>query len=150
MATAHSYKVGVPGGPGRLTFGETGTENDFSCQVAECALNPDKDAEDAIKVLCGGSVPGAVTYTWALAGNFNQDLRTAGNPDAESGINIYCLQHAGEEVAFEFTPNSTESPGFSGMVTIDPIAIGGEVGSVAQAEFEFSVTGQPQIIPATP
>lgn len=143
---AHSYKIGTQAGPGVLKFGATGSEQDFSCQASSCALEPDKDAEDAIKVLCGDSVAGAVTYTWNLTGTFLQDLRTG----ATQGITMYCLEHAGQEVDFVFTPNSTESPGFKGKVTIDPIAIGGDSGDVATADFEFAVTGQPQVIPPTP
>lgn len=138
----HAYKVGDPSGPGILKFGEPGSEADFSCQASEMALEPDKDQEDAVKVLCGGSVAGATTYNWSLTGTLFQDLRTG----ATEGFTIYTLRNAGKEVPFVFTPNSVESPGFKGVVVIDPTKIGGEVGSKATADIEFAVVGTPQLI----
>ena len=140
----HAYIVGAPSGPGILKFGEAGSQLDFSCQATEIALEPDKDQEDAVKVLCGDSVAGATTYNWALTGTAFQDLRTG----ATEGFTIYTLNNAGKEVPFTFTPNSTESPGFKGLVTIDPTKIGGEVGGKATADFEFAVTGTPQLVTA--
>lgn len=133
---ANSYKVG----PGTLKLGETGTATDFSCQFSDIALVPDKDSEDAIKVLCGDEIAGDVTYTWSLTGNLVQDL-------ADTGITTYTLANAGKTVPFEFSPLTT-GPSFTGKVQIDPTKIGGEVGKTATSEFEFAVVGTPQRVPA--
>lgn len=132
---AKSYKVG----PGTLEFGETGTPTDFSCQFSTIQLDPSKDSEDALKVLCGDSIPGDVAYSWALSGTLVQDL-------GDQGISLYTLSNAGKTVPFRFIPKSGAN-GFSGSVVIDPTRIGGEVGRTATADFEFQVVGQPVVVP---
>ncbi|MFJ1461002.1 hypothetical protein [Nocardia sp. N2S4-5] len=134
-----SYKVG----PGTLKLGETGTETDFSCQFSDIALVPGKDSEDALKVLCGDTIPGDVTYTWTLTGTLVQDI-------TDAGITLYTLSNAGKTVPFQYSPKS-DTNGFSGSLVIDPTKIGGEVGKTATADFEWDVVGLPQLVPpATP
>lgn len=135
---AQTYKVG----PGVLKLGETGTETDFSCQFSDIALEPSKDSEDAIKVLCGDEIPGDVTYSWALKGTLIQSLK-------DQGITLYTLSNAGKTVPFVYSPRTGEN-GFSGNLVIDPTKIGGEVGKTATADFEFQVVGQPTLVPVTP
>ncbi|MFD4355830.1 hypothetical protein ACFWPX_24990 [Nocardia sp. NPDC058518] len=132
---AQTYKVG----PGTLAFGEVGTPNDFSCQFTDIALEPSKDSEDALKVLCGDQIPGDVTYTWVLKGTLVQSLQ-------DTGITLYTLAQAGNTVPFRFSPKSGAN-GFSGSVVIDPTKIGGEVGKTATADFEFQVVGLPVLVP---
>lgn len=135
---AKSYKVG----PGTLKLGATGTETDFSCQFSDIALEPDKSSEDAIKVLCGDSIAGDVTYTWKLKGTLVQDIE-------DNGISLYTLAQAGNTVPFQFLPKNGEN-GFTGSVVIDPTKIGGEIGKTATADFEWDVVGLPQLLAPAP
>ncbi|WP_024794197.1 hypothetical protein [Tomitella biformata] len=133
---ANSYKMG----PGTLTIGETGTLQDMSCQITSAKLSPDKDAEDDLNVLCGDVVPGEVTYTWTLNGTLVQDL----SPD---GVNLWSLTNAGAQLPFTFTPSTAVGQAFAGIVTVDPLEIGGDVKTKPTADFEWSLVGQPTVTP---
>ena len=65
-------------GPGTVKIGETGTEVDFSCQVTAAHVDWTADADDAVTVLCGESVPGARRYSSVLAGSLLSDLGLVG------------------------------------------------------------------------
>ncbi|MFC8387049.1 hypothetical protein [Nocardia sp. NPDC057272] len=130
-----SYKVG----PGTLELGEVGTPTDFSCQFTDIALEPSKDSEDAMNVLCGDQIPGDVTYAWTLKGTLVQSLE-------DTGITLYTLANQGKTVPFRFIPK-TGANGFSGSVVIDPTKIGGPVRATAVADFEWSVVGNPVLVP---
>lgn len=127
-------------GPGNLVLGSVGTTIDISAQITEAVLTPSKDAEDNLNTLSGDVVPGDVTYTFALKGTVVQDW-------SETGINKFCLEHAGETMPFTFEPNNTSGPTLSGNLTIDPIDIGGKVKTKPTAEFEFSLVGKPTWTP---
>lgn len=129
---AKSYKMG----PGTLTVGETGSPQDMSCQITSAKLTPSKDAEDDLNVLCGDVVPGEVTYTWALAGTLVQDLSTG-------GVNLWSLANAGLQLPFTFTPSTAVGQTFTGILTVDPLEIGGDVKTKPTADFEWSLVGQP-------
>lgn len=132
-------------GPGTLKLGTTpGT--DFSCQVQSMAINVDKDEGDALTVLCGDSVPGAIKYAYTLAGTLLQDFITA-------GLQAFTWTNAGKQVDFEYVPQ-TGATTFkaSGKVVIDPMAIGtsdGEFGDVMTADVEWSCVGTPTVVWAT-
>lgn len=122
-------------GPGRLLIGPTGTEKDFSCQITGAALVPDKDKEDSVKTLCGDTVAGAVTYTWALEGELVQDELTA------SSLLKWCKDNAGTEQPFIYEPKiGTGLMSAVGTLVVDPLQVGGdEVGQKPTSEFEFEV-----------
>lgn len=128
-------------GPGTLKLGELpGT--DFSCQVQSLGVNVEKDEGDPVRVLCGDSVPGAISYTYTLAGTLLQDF-------IESGLQAFTWTNAGVQVPFEYVPN-TGATGTKvvGMVVMDPMAYGtsdGEYGDVLTADVEWSCVGQPEI-----
>lgn len=123
-------------GPGTLSIGEVGTLIEFSCQVTEAVLSPDKDQEDDLNTLCGDTVKGEITYTWSLKGTVVQDWST-------TGINKFCHTNAGLSLPFTFTPHTALGPTLSGVLTVDPIDFGGKVKEKPTADFEFSVTGKP-------
>ncbi|MFC9895039.1 hypothetical protein ACFVMC_15245 [Nocardia sp. NPDC127579] len=134
-----SYKMG----PGTLTLGEVGTLIDISCQITSATLTPDKDKEDDLNTLCGDVVPGEVTYSWALNATIVQDLTTG-------GINEWSLTHAGEQVPFKFVPNTALEKGYQGVLTVDPLAIGGDVRTRPTSDVEWSLVGQPAPYDPTP
>jgi hypothetical protein len=126
-------------GPGTLTFGETGTPFDASCQLASGVVAWDKDADDPIRVLCGDTVAGNVTYTATLSGTFLQDLTE------QTGLVNYTWENKGVTVPFEFVPNTAAGATVTGNLTIDPLDVGSddEYGSVMQSDFEWDVVGEP-------
>lgn len=122
-------------GPGTLTLGETGSDMDISCQVSAVTLEPDKDEDDPINLLCGESVSGAIEYSWKLNATILQDW-------SSEGINKWSLDNAGETVEFEFSPR-TDGPVITGELVVDPLAIGGDVGSKPNSEVEWNLVGSP-------
>lgn len=138
---AKSYKMG----PGTLTVGEVGSATgiDISCQVTKGVLKPNKDAEDDLNVLCGDVIPGEVTYTWVLEATVAQDL-------SAGGINLWALENMGKQLPFKFVPNTELKTGFTGTLTVDPIAIGGDVKTKPTSDLEWSLVGQPVVVPPAP
>ncbi|WP_330182822.1 hypothetical protein OHB26_03665 [Nocardia sp. NBC_01503] len=134
-----SYKMG----PGTLTLGDVGTNIDISCQITSATLSPDKNKDDDLNTLCGGVLAGEITYDWTLKATIIQDLST-------NGINTWSLTHAGEQVPFKFVPNTVLDKGFQGTLTVDPLAIGGDVKTRPTADVEWSVVGQPVAYDPTP
>jgi hypothetical protein len=129
-------------GPGTLTIGATGSEVDFSCQVTAAHVDWTADAEDAVQVLCGESVPGARVYSAVLAGTLFQDLDAA-------GIVAYSWEHKGEQVPFTFTPVTASAATVTGDLILDPLSIGGdEAGSNMTSDYEFAIVGDPVFTPA--
>ena len=125
-------------GPGTLTIGEGGTEQDISCRVSSIVLEPDKDEDDPIPVLCGNEVPGAIRYKWAMKATILQDW-------SPEGINKWSLQNAGTQLPFTFTPNSAAGFEVSGEVVIRPATIGGDVDTENTSEVEWSLPKRPAI-----
>lgn len=134
-----SYKMG----PGTLSLGEVGTLLDISCQITSAQLVPDKDSDDDLPTLCGDVLPGEITYAWSLNATIVQDL-------TEGGVNLWSLTHAGEQVPFKFTPSTAVGQEFTGILTVDPLAIGGEVKTKPTAEVEWALVGPPVATDATP
>lgn len=123
-------------GPGTLTLGEA--PKDVSSQVRGCMISPSKSQEDSIPVLSGEEVAGAVTYQYALSGTLLQDLGQA------DGVVEFTWANAGKPVPFAFTPNSDAGASFTGIVVVDPVAVGGEEATgVLESEFEFACVGPP-------
>lgn len=121
-------------GPGTLTLGDS-TGTDFSAQVTSCTVTP--VAGDKITVLSGETIG---DYTATLAVTFLQDLTT-------SGITEYTWTNAGTTVAFEFTPKTSLGAKIAGQVTIDPIAVGGEVATSATSEASWTCPELPTFTP---
>lgn len=127
-------------GPGELQIGATGTEIDASCLVNNCKITVTKDAADSTTKLCGDEAPGAVTYTFNLTGNVDQDLATT------SGLHALSWSAAGTSQGFTFTPNTDVGATAVGTLTIDPLEFGGdEMGADMTSDFEWSCIGKPVI-----
>lgn len=122
-------------GPGTLTFGEAGA-NDFSCQIANAKITTDNDAEDSIPVLCGGEVPGEVSYSAELEAEFLQDF------DADGCID-WSWKNAGQQVPFEFIPATGHAAKFTGTVTVHPMDVGGDVRKKNTSKIKWPTVGLP-------
>jgi hypothetical protein len=138
MPAPNVYKLG----PGTMTVGATGTEVDFSCQLTACTVQADVNADDAVTVLCGDTVPGARTYDFHVSGTMYLDLATGGIVD-------YSWTHKGETVAFTFTPVDTEAAAVAGNLIVDPLPVGGdEAGANMTGDFDWAIVGTPTFTPA--
>ncbi|OFT50498.1 hypothetical protein HMPREF3153_09740 [Corynebacterium sp. HMSC06C06] len=129
-----SYVVG----PGTLTLSTPAL--DLAAQVTKCAVTPSVDREDPLHVLSGESRAGDSKYSATLDVTFLQDL-------SKSGIVDYSWQNAGKEVAFTYTPNTAEGAKVTGVITMDPVSIGGDVKSRATSDVSWQCTGLPKFAP---
>jgi len=133
-------------GPGSLKIGATGTEIDVSCLVNNAVLAADKDEGDSTTKLCGITRPGAVSYTYSLAGNVDTDIAD------DAGLFALSQSAKGTQQSFTFTPNTDAGTVATGVLVIDPLDFGGdESGQPMTSDFEFSLVGDPQFTyaPAT-
>ncbi|QFG13040.1 major tail protein [Gordonia phage Schiebs] len=128
-------------GPGTLTFGQVGTELDVSCQVTAASIEWEADAEDSMPTLCGGTIAGERTYSATLKATLFQDVELDGSVD-------WTWKNAGAEVPFTFTPRTdTPSAKVAGVVTVDPITLGGDVNKRNTSDLEWSCVGRPTFTP---
>lgn len=127
-----------PLGPGTLEIGMTGTTIDVSCLVNNAVISAEKDEGDSVTKLCGTVVPGAVTYTYTLAGNIDLDIADA------SGLWALSQSSAGDQLDFTYTPNTEAGTTATGKLVIDPLPFGGEeTGETMAGDFEFTIVGAP-------
>lgn len=131
-------------GPGTLTIGEPGTLKDLSMRVTSARLVPSVDTEDAVNVLSGDTYPGDRTETWAITGTILQDLGTS------EDTTRFLFEHRGEQMPFEFVPNTTAGVGFTGELVVEAIEMGGDTKTRPTSDFEWSLVGDPQMSAATP
>jgi hypothetical protein len=125
-------------GPGTLLIGPTATQIDVSCLINNARIAMTKDQADPRTHLCGTSSPGAITYTFALSGNLDTDT------DDADGFFAYSQDHAGEQVDFEFVPNTVGVTAAKGKLVIDPLDFGADnYGDPLDSDFEFGVVGKP-------
>ena len=61
-------------GPGSLKIGASGSEQDFSADVINTALEPSTETEDNDNFLDGHTEGGSQTETWALTGSIKEDF----------------------------------------------------------------------------
>ena len=127
-------------GPGSLIFGTTGADLDVSCQVAEAAVEWDKDTEDPETMLCGDVIAGERQYTAVLRMVLKQDYE-------QDGVIDWTWRNAGLQVPFEFIPRLSSSATVTGQVIVDPINIGGTVKSRNNSEAEWDIVGAPSFTP---
>ena len=119
-------------GPGTLTLAGT----DYSFQAANTVLTPDVSEEDGTPTLATPEPSPLATIKWALEGSVIQDF--TGGPEAF--VN-YCMDHALEEVAFEFVPATAGETTYAGQVQVRPVPIGGDAAVQITADFSFPIVG---------
>lgn len=125
-------------GPGTLRIGPSEAQIDVSCLINNVRISSSKNQDDPTYKLCGTATPGRIVYTYSISGNMDVDVAT------DSGLFAYSQDHAGEQVAFEFVPNTTTATAATGTIVIDPLDFGGDdYGAVLDSDFEFSVIGKP-------
>jgi hypothetical protein len=127
-------------GTGTLTIGATGSPVDFSAQVTKVVVTWDKEKEDNVPVLSGEELEGDSTYTAKLTATLLQDF-------TDDGIVDWSWQNKGSVVPFEFEPNTEVGRSVTGMVTVDPIDLGGDVKKKNTSDIEWDCVGEPAFGP---
>src|SRR5215831_14000710 len=92
-------------GPGTLTIATA----DYSYQISNVALEPDIKDSDGTPTLAIPAPPPIATLTWHLKGKAIQDWELG----ATSFLN-YLMDHALDEVAFVFEPNTGAGTKYQG------------------------------------
>lgn len=129
-------------GPGTLIFSTTDASpveiSDASCLINNARIEIDKEQDDTRYKLCGTPTPGKITYTYKLTGNLDTDVEVA------DGLFAYSQDHAGEQIAFEFVPNTAAQTAATGTLVIDPLEFGAdEYGQPLDSDFELTIIGKP-------
>lgn len=123
-------------GPGTFSIGAVGSPLDLTAQVTKCAIVPKASAEDPTPTLSGESLAGERTYAWTVSATVIQDL-------TEAGMFDYTWSHKGQQVPFEFVPSTAAGRTVSGIVTVDPIQLGGDVKKKNTSDLEWEIVGDP-------
>ena len=130
-------------GPGKFTVGSSSDLTTFDSQVLSITLEPDVSTGDAKTVLSGEVAPGDRTEKWKLTGTLLSDF------GAPKSLVEYCFTKRGTQQPFKFTPATAAGKEFTGTLTIEALAIGGDVGETPEPDFEFELVGEP-ILAAIP
>ena len=131
-ATFHDSRPG----PGTLVFS---TDKDFSVQVAAAKLSPDVKTTDGTPTLANPKPAPETQVAWTLEGDVIADWASA------DGFVLWAFDHAGEEVTFDFTPDTAAGMKASGVCKVVPVEIGGNVAEQAKVGFSFGCVGTPAI-----
>jgi len=121
-------------GPGTLVLGAS---DDFSLQVSSCSLTPSTNETDGTPTLAAPDPAVEVDFEWTLSGDVISDWT-----DDEGFVN-YCMDNAGTEVEFTFTPLTSAGVEYSGDLQVRPVQIGGDVAVQSVVSFEFPLTAAP-------
>jgi hypothetical protein len=125
---------------GTFTLGGTGGTGGtaFSCQPTNIRVTPAyADDGDAVETLCGDTIPAGKKESWVVAGTAIQDF------DDPEGFLAYCFENRMLTVPFEWEPNITGAPKWSGNVVVVALEEGGDVNTRITTDFEFDVSGIP-------
>lgn len=135
MAVGSTFALG----PGTLKIGVTASPTtDFSCLVNNAVITASKDQGDSVTKLCGTVKAGAVTYTYEMSGNVDQDLTDA------AGLHKLSQDQAGKALYYDFAPNTASGTKAVGQLVIDPLDFGGdEMGEIMNSDFAFALVGKP-------
>lgn len=133
-------------GPGKFVVGESGDLTTFDSQVLSITIEPEVNKGESKTVLSGEVAPGDRTESWKLSGTLISDF---GKSDS---LVEYCFTKRGTQQPFQFTPNTASGKQITGTLTIEAVAIGGDVGETPEPDFEFELVGEPTLgaIPAPP
>jgi len=125
-------------GPGVLTVGSAGSPVDFSNRCKAARVTWGVDTSDDTPMLDGSTSAGDRTYTATLEATLEQDDLYPG------GIIDYSWAHKGTEQPATFTPYGGRS--ITGTVVVDPLDVGGDVGSKNTSDLKWAFVGEPELV----
>ncbi len=135
-AKAHTF------GPGSFKLGKSGSQREIAQQMTKLTLEPKSDFEDDVPVLSGETVPGDASTDWTVKGTANQDFDKA-------SFELFCYVNRLTDMPFLFTPKNTSAVSWSGVCTVVPLTVGGDVKKKNTSDFEFRVIGEPTPVDST-
>lgn len=119
-------------GEGKLNITDTTNARDFSGDVTKTQLVASNSSEDPVNFL-DGSQETSTTTSWTLEGTIVDDFGT-------NSLSLWCFDHAGETLPFEFVPSIKGGIKWTGNVEISPVSVGGDVKSKNANDFSFPAT----------
>lgn len=125
-------------GPGVLTFGATGTTQQFAAHTTATSLVPSYSDGDVLNLLDGNQEREQDEETWTIEGTIRQSLEL-------DALEDWCLKNAGKEMPFTFSPNTDVAKSYKGTARIRAVNIGGDVKSKNTSDFSFPLNGKPTI-----
>jgi hypothetical protein len=135
-----------PNNTGTIKLGTTGDLADYGCQITNWSLDSVANTSTRPGTYCSPptQVPGK--SSWTLAFSFLQDWT---DPD---GLSMFCLEHDGELVDFEFLPDIPTAPTAKGKVYVTATSFGGSPSESWVSTGTWSVDGTPtfQVVTAGP
>lgn len=134
---------------GKLTFTLTGGGSnepfEASCQPTTVTLTPKVGDSSSVETLCGDSLDSDGLTTWSLTLTAIQDWTN------KDGFVLWTLANDGKTATFSWKPNDDPATGtFTGTVTVQALAIGGDVGKSLTSDADWPMTGPPVLTPAPP
>lgn len=135
MAAITAHKLG----PGTLTFGATGSEQEFGTHVTRAELAPSWNEEDPVPTLSGDQYLDDGTFEGTISGEFLQEYSV-------EGLLKWTWDHTGEVLPFTFTPRNDAALSFTGQCQVRAVTVGGDVKTANTAEFEWKVLEMPEIV----
>lgn len=135
MAVGSTFALG----PGTLKIGLTASPTtDFSALVNNVVITASKDQGDSVTKLSGLVKAGAVSYTYEMSGNVDQDLTDA------AGLHKLANDNAGKPLYYDFMPNTVSGTKAIGQLIIDPLDFGGDtMGETMASDFAFALVAKP-------
>jgi hypothetical protein len=125
---------------GTLTFDSGATPASFACQATNVRITPSANTSgDEVETLCGDVLAPETKVTWVLAGTSVSDFTDS------AGFVQFTWEHELESLDFEWTPNGTTGPTYSGNVVIVPVEVGGDVNVRLTTDWEWNLNGKPTV-----
>lgn len=125
-------------GNGLLQIGAAATAVDLAVRCSSATIKWKKDADDSEEMLSGDVEAGDVTYTAQLTAKVKQgDL-------SSSGLVAFTWSHKGEQLPFTYRPYS-DGAEIVGELVIDPLDVGGDVGSKPTSDIAWDCIGEPDL-----
>lgn len=120
----------------------TGTAEEYMCQLNRAELTPSAQSTGSeYETFCATFPAPAKTASWVLDLSGFQAYADA------TDLSLFLFDHEGEKAEFVLQPQggaaSATNPGFEGVVTLSPTAIGGTANQYAVMTASLNVDGKP-------
>jgi hypothetical protein len=111
----------------------------FATQATNVRLVPPDQPKgnDVGEVLSGDPLPPETEDPWTMAIKAIQDFEDV------AGFVNFTWVNQGENVAYTWAPMGATGPSFSGIVTVWPVELGGDVNKRLDTDAEWNLTAKP-------